>query len=157
MFAPFYFGKLLGCQSHTLKQPKAVEFAFKAICSRFGHFSAESDWIIMRIIETYEQGQKKKWKKRAGQKVCVWGGGWGGGERGCQRGQWEGLGRAGGGGGGGRRWKREGGVGMEVDEEGGKQERILEQKTCHLLILWTFIGQECCHRLYNIFASFVLF
>ena len=47
MFAPSYFGKLLGCKSHTLKQPKAVEFAFKAICSRFGHFSAESDWIIM--------------------------------------------------------------------------------------------------------------
>ena len=45
MFAPSYFGKLLGCKSHTLKQPKAVEFAFKAICSRFGHFSAESDWI----------------------------------------------------------------------------------------------------------------
>ena len=45
MFAPSYFGKLLGYKSHTLKQPKAVEFAFKAICSRFGHFSAESDWI----------------------------------------------------------------------------------------------------------------
>ena len=45
MFAPSYFGKLLECKSHTLKQPKAVEFAFKAICSRFGHFSAESDWI----------------------------------------------------------------------------------------------------------------
>ena len=46
MFAPSYFGKLLRCKSHTLKQPKAVEIAFKAICSRFGHFSAESDWII---------------------------------------------------------------------------------------------------------------
>ena len=45
MFASSYFGKLLECKSHTLKQPKAVEFAFKAICSRFGHFSAESDWI----------------------------------------------------------------------------------------------------------------
>ena len=51
MFAPSYFGKLLGCKSHTLKQPKAVEFAFKAICSRFGHFSAESDWVIALFLD----------------------------------------------------------------------------------------------------------
>ena len=53
MFAPSYFGKLLGCKSHTIKQPKAVEFAFKAICSRFGHFSAESDWIIRVALLYY--------------------------------------------------------------------------------------------------------
>ena len=51
MFAPSYFGKLLECKSHTLKQPKAVEFAFKAICSRFGHFSAESDWINCSTVD----------------------------------------------------------------------------------------------------------
>ena len=60
MFAPSYFGKLLGCKSHTLKQPKAVESAFKAICAQFGHFSAESDWII-HVVHKHIDLQSSHW------------------------------------------------------------------------------------------------